>query len=837
MTRWALPLAIAVVAVLGYFLISDDNGDRAGRRDNTGESDDRAKRTRAEDNGKGDSVDEAMAQRLADLIKTHGGFHSKGTVTLLRPIAAGAGLAVTLEGQVDGAEGPISVAGETDASGAFALPQLPRIGSFTLRIEGARVQTLVKEGVKAPSGDTHDFGELFVARYYFVKGRVLGDSRLAVADADVALTDPPSGNGFSFMRASQEVDRDDPILASTTAGADGSFSLKLKEPGIFILRTSAKGWANHYKRDLVVGGATDVTVNVALTRGYPVVGYVLDATGRPTQAAVTLYAAGWGMSAWPKEVQRVDGDGRFEFRVEPGARRYTLSVVPDAGVNMSRNFQVPLNEDLILKLPGTGTVVGRVIDAMTGQPLAKADVLLAIGSGRMPDFSKAIVTDEFGRFRVGGVGAGKLQSVSVRIEGYADMRAGAWMGTDPIVWQRLQQLSLSPDSEVSLGDFPMAKGKILFGMVTDKDSGDPVPGADVQLWDFIMGNRSTRADESGMYRFVGVSDRIALIVERDGYAAMRDRPFPGFQLEGDSPEVRRDVELTRGATVSGVVKDENGTKLRGVLVRLQPAQQGWAAMMSAMSLRDLWGHTNEKGEYRIEGVPPIAIKVEATAEGFDKTQTNSRTVKPGEVVEKLDVKMLPAASLQGVIRSRDGGAVDAARLTIARDPGDNPADGARWAALGAGTTAFSNEKGQFTVGNVPVGKLLIRVEKKGFAITTYRREVKAGESVTDVRLDLPPAFQIKGKVVNEKGDPVGNCWIRARHTASPDGEPVDQLLGARVTADGTFTLDAMPDGTYEIEVRIGNWGGANAVRYENLKRPGVAAGTMGLVLEVKVAEG
>ncbi|MDH3592556.1 MAG: hypothetical protein OER88_11795, partial [Planctomycetota bacterium] len=88
---------------------------------------------------------------------------------------------------------------------------------------------------------------------------------------------------------------------------------------------------------------------------------------------------------------------------------------------------------------------------------------------------------------------------------------------------------------------------------------------------------------------------------------------------------------------------------------------------------------------------------------------------------------------------------------------------------------------------------------------------------------------------NEKREPISNCWVRARHTALPDGEPVDQLLGARVESDGTFTLAGLPDGSYEIEVRVARWGQTSGPRYENLKRPGVNAGTQGLVLELAVA--
>ena len=62
----------------------------------------------------------------------------------------------------------------------------------------------------------------------------------------------------------------------------------------------------------------------------------------------------WSMSrrswSWSKEVSRTDGSGRFEFQVEPSGQDYTITAIYANGLDMSKRFRVPLNEDLILSV-------------------------------------------------------------------------------------------------------------------------------------------------------------------------------------------------------------------------------------------------------------------------------------------------------------------------------------------------------------------------------------------------------------------------------------------------------------------------------------------------------
>jgi len=830
----ALVLGVAAVAALLWW--ADPAGMRSGGRDGTHERDS-SREIAGGAGGAAAGSDAADRERIAGLIARYGGFTSRGRMVLTRPDAPAAGLLVTISCELDG--DPVSMQAKTDATGAFSFAPLPR-AAYELRAESERTKPYAETHDLSGTTGEHDFGEIAIGRWYFVSGRVTGEGENGVGGVSVSLIRPAGGDaGFSFLALAKSGAQAEPTLADTESAADGSYRLRLPDPGIFTVRAGAPGWATHYRNDLVVGGAIDTRADLALTRGEPVTGYVLDAAGRPLGGAVVALYAGGAFRLWTfsKEVDTTDGEGRFSFVVEPGGSEYSVSVEPGRGVSVSKRFNVPLNEDLVVRLPGTGVVLGRVVDADTRQPVPGADLMLGFvaNAGQrmgMPDAGKAVVTDGHGAFRIEGVGTGVLQSIYVQTQGYAPFQGNAFMPSDRAAWEALSALKFTGEGEVMLPDIALKRGRSLVGTVTDATTHRPIPGARVELSDFVMGNRFAATDANGDYRFDGVADRVTMAVTSAGYAPLRDPPFPGTQLDAGS---RRDFSLEPGSAVEGRVADAQGRPVERALVRLRPADRGWGGWNTAIALRDLWTHTDREGRYVLRGVPPVKLYAEAEAPGYDACKSEEKDVRGPGGVKGLDLVMLEAARFEGVVTALDGTPVGGARLTVARDPGENANAGDEWRALGEGKWAFTDAKGAFLVEAVPVGDVLVRIEADGFATRTERRKgVEAGARVTALRLELAPAYSIAGKVVDPDGRPVVNCWVRATHTAAIGGEPNRQLLGARVEPDGSFLLRNIAGGTYSIEVVVNNWM-PDAARLQNLTRDNVAAGTRDLVLALVVA--
>jgi len=826
-------LAFGGVAVVVALFLLTQGGSRADRKtaDRTAGAADRDVRADVADGGDGLVADETT---LKELIAKYGGFTSKGRVLLTLPDAPGVKLEATLHASLDGHA--IEAKAETDGEGRFSMRRLPRTSGYSLRIEGARVAPLDVD-IVLDEAEEHDFGDLVLDRYYFIKGRVTAAGNRPVARAAVEVIGGAGNTSFSFLRAAMEAGLDEAVLAATSTDADGRYVLRLTKPGVYNLRGRSQGFAPAHALDVIVGARADAVKDLALTRGYEVAGYVLDGAGRPIEKAAVAFYSTQGMRWWgsSKALTRTDVDGRFELRIEPHSRRYSVRVVPPRGVDITQTVQLPLTEDLILRLPGTNALTGRVVDADTQQPVAGAQVLLGVSkpgnSGWTPDYSKPILTDAVGSFRVEGLGAGKVHSLSVRAPGFADVQLSRMFPSDRELWDKMGKVKLGAESETMLPDIPIQRGRVLSGVVRDKRNQAPIPGAVVELWDFVMGSRAVQTDLDGVYRFDGVGERIAMVVTREGYATMREQPWPGFQVPQDRPEVQRDIELDPGGVVRGMVNAASGAPLEGALVRLQAAQTGRGNWTMAISLRELWTYTDDHGRFVIEGVPPVKLRAQAEAPGFDRGTSEDKQVRPAVEVRGLDITLYPGATVSGVVKSRDGMKLSGARITISRDPGKDASMRDQWRALGSGISGFSNDAGEFFIADVPIGDIMIRVEAPGFATLTERKAgVQAGQEIKGMGLEVQPAYTITGRVVNTNGKPVVNCWVRARRA----GEESGPMMGARVEGDGTFTVRDLAVGRYTVEVRVSNWN-ENQPRYDNLTREGVEAGATDLKLVLERA--
>ncbi|MHC4957126.1 MAG: carboxypeptidase regulatory-like domain-containing protein [Planctomycetota bacterium] len=837
MKRIALPLA--AVAILGavvalLFLLNDGSG-RVDRTtaDRRTELDDREAGARDLD---ASGTARADAARIADLIKEFGGFTGSGGVVLTGPVAPGSGLPVVLRATVDG--WLVEAEATTDDVGKFAFPMLPRSPDYTLTIEAERIKPLRLE-VELSEGERHDFGDLTCDRYYFVEGRVTGESGVGVKGATVGVVRNSQGSGFNFLQSAKEAGQQEDFVAVATSAAGGLFRVRLEEPGVFNLRATADDYAPHYKTGVIVDARADRKHNLSMTRGNEIVGYVYDGTNQPVvEATVSLFAMRNMWMGAGKEIAQTDATGRFEFRVEPYGNRFMLRVIPPEGIDVLKTVNVPLEDDLIVRLPGTGVLTGKVVDASTQQPVAGAEVLISLqaGQGRnwMPDYSKPVRTDEYGVYRLTGIGTGRVQSMSVRAAGFAQLGMSQWGASDADIWKQIQSLALDGSSETALPDLPMQRGRLMTGTVMDKETRRPVPGATIEIRDFVMGNKSVQADSGGVYRVEGVMGRVSLGVSAPGYATFADQPWRGWSIPEGDGVIQRDIELDPGAGLAGTVRLKDGTPLAGVLVRLDTTETGRQSWTARMALRPFYTYTDDKGRYTFDGIPPVKLKVRTEAPGYDVAESKEVALAAGAIAAKVDIEVIPAATAEGLVVDRDGKPVAGAQVRVARDPGKDADDGARWRALGSGVTTYTATNGRFRLEDVPTGNVLIRVEAEGFAtLSRDRSGVEPGATITGLRLVLPPAFSITGSVVDPEGKPMTQCWIRATHVSSPDGEPGTQLLGARVETDGTFTIRNLPAGGYRIEVRLPG-GMAGFPNYKEKVLESIEAGSKNVVIALEL---
>jgi len=158
--------------------------------------------------------------------------------------------------------------------------------------------------------------------------------------------------------------------------------------------------------------------------------------------------------------------------------------------------------------PSTFRIRGRVIDAITGQPLARASVALnpsnSLNNPNSPDSGRVEVTDAEGVFAFAGVPPGKYV-LSARRRGYIEQ-----------MYQQHESFTtaiiVGPGCESENLIFGLRAGASISGDLVD-ESDDPIRHADVMLYHqiFAGGKRRTlqvrraNTDDEGHYHFSGLN--------------------------------------------------------------------------------------------------------------------------------------------------------------------------------------------------------------------------------------------------------------------------------------------------------------------------------------------
>lgn len=154
------------------------------------------------------------------------------------------------------------------------------------------------------------------------------------------------------------------------------------------------------------------------------------------------------------------------------------------------------------------------------------------------------------------------------------------------------------------------------GRIVDAQSGRPLRGVIVSAYVTDRTYEGAVTDGAGQYEISGVAaGRFRLSARSDGYLTLnygQTRPNqsekPVVVIEGQALD-NIDFQLPRGGTIAGALRDQNGDPLTGLQVRaLNPS---YADGRKSLILMGNIAQTDDRGEYRIYGLPPGAFYVAA----------------------------------------------------------------------------------------------------------------------------------------------------------------------------------------------------------------------------------
>ncbi len=567
--------------------------------------------------------------------------------------------------------------------------------------------------------------------------------------------------------------------------------------------------------------------------------------------------------AYPKP--RLGPDGRFDWNI------VTYGQAPGYGPSAYRDDRI---EPLV---PDDVPVTGRVVDR-AGRPVAGAAVRVrslyrpkagatppvgavadyfderqaVVSTFALPDQFPMLVTDADGRFRVDGLGRGRLVVLEITGPGLAVKRVRVQTRRighldAPALPPNLIRVGTGPDEPGQYGadcTIAVEPTRPIEGIVRDAASGEPIPGIAITAANlgrnltYQPGEIAARTDAQGRYRLVGLPEGADPLV---GVYPPVDQPyFANVYLKvpagpGMEP-IACDISLRRGIWVSGRVTDVRTGEPVGAAVDYFPSLDNPAArdyanfrpqtvISTAVSTRH---RTDAAGRFRTVALPGRGVVVARTDSGAYRVgfgaeglppDTNAGKPRPGQLptydriftnryqaIRAVDVPVGAGDFAQDL-------PVDPGGSTLVRlvDPAGQPVPDV---AIPRGWYPTGGESGAQTLGDRTETRITGMEPGLGRVVVFKKDDRKLGSLVTLPPADRPdgdeattvilkPLATVTGRVVDAAGKPASG---RVELAIDQLGVASDFLrsinLGqATLDAEGRFRIADVPaGGTYAVRI-------------------------------------
>ncbi len=476
------------------------------------------------------------------------------------------------------------------------------------------------------------------------------------------------------------------------------------------------------------------------------------------------------------------------------------------------------------------TVEGQVMNAITGEPVKKAEVSMSSLGGRGNAKGFGAVTDASGRFVIENLDPGRY-NLSAERNGFVRQQYGA-RGPD----RPGSPLVLSPGQHTRDLVFRLLPQGVITGHVIDED-GEPVQYAQIRAmrYSFVRGQRQMvspgygSTDDLGEYRVFGLAPGkyylSATYHERNMMMEAQDRTPRGGADEGyaptyfpgtNDPAGASVMDVTPGALLSGVdvtlhktrtlrirgrVVNPMGEKLPPfMMIRLVPRNSMFAGLNSPVLTRVL---QNRGGTFELRDLPPGSYFLIAQwqEEGGEGRVVKQPVDLGNSNVDDLSVPLSAGMELKGQVRVDGTGDVNFGNVSVSLDPQDPMPIGRAGARV--------KDDGSFAFDSVNADNY--RVTVRGLPQNFYVKSVRMGDvDGLDAGLDLtrgstgvldivisPNGGQVEGTVA----DPKGQMSPGATVVLVPDAPRREQsalFKTANTDTSGHFNIQGITPGDYKL---------------------------------------
>ena len=394
-------------------------------------------------------------------------------------------------------------------------------------------------------------------------------------------------------------------------------------------------------------------------------------------------AAGVYVAVYDEAIDQVavDGptgvDGRWRVEVPEG--RYRVRVVPGMAVNLVESWEpqgvLDVCQARVHQLDETsvqegaditladGLMIGGTLVTEGGEAVAGAGVA-AVSLGGEPIQTRQAVTDSAGRFELRGMSTDRAWFVDVQSdEQPRQYLPGTYsrLGADPFDGE--------PGERVQAGQVALLPGITVGGVLSGPDG--PVP--DTRVSAFSPNQiRSATTDGDGRYEIVGLPPGdVTAWSTPDGHAKTyypdSDRPGPRVSVPDEGGAVfDLHIDAPYESVFDGRLLGDGDLSTASVLLSNDTNTVGFGARVEAdgrFQLGALHG-----GDWALQVQPSEAGYLPGLV-GGDGSPTLFAV--PDEGVLDVEIDLIPAVSIEGVVRRADGEpAYDALVTVTSRDTGD-----------------------------------------------------------------------------------------------------------------------------------------------------------------------
>ncbi len=439
--------------------------------------------------------------------------------------------------------------------------------------------------------------------------------------------------------------------------------------------------------------------------------------------------------------------------------------------------------------PGAA-LAGLVTENLTGRPIAGARVRVRDAQEDVPGLRYArgipqeVCSDASGEFHLSTVSPLGLFTLEVFAPDYLPRRENG------------KKLSDCPIHLV------LNRGGRVAGVVVEKDTGRPVPGAQVYAMNDWRIAEQSESDGAGRFTLEGLSPGTYRLLARKGewinwfYADSEELA----DLQPPRVEVRIRVypdpvtlTLVRGVTVSGQVRNRlSGAPVEGAALRL---------LGGAISAPYADARSDREGRYRMAGLYPGRFSLLVTAQGYAHVapwgdlRANSHfarfVVSGQEDVAGVDFALDPQQTIAGRVFDEQGQGVEGVPMAVQFEEAARNAPDRR---------SYSGARGEFVIDGLYGGHSLRVVALPRLRAPVYSEPLflPPGENVEGVELILRPAGSVSGHVRTASGEAAEGAMVEYRLL---EGDTTVLDTGrARTNAQGYYEFSSVPEGTIRVSL-------------------------------------